>query len=253
MPDTRSHRGAAPEDERLFAPDSWPVLRNATSDLCWLLNRGYAMASAVELVGNRYALAKRQRVAVGRCACADEAFQRRQSHRVEPLRLRDEELWLDGYNVLTAVEAALAGGVILLGRDGCYRDLASMHARYRKVEETIPALRMVGEETVRWGVSKCCWWLDQPVSNSGRLKQVMLEVAASHEWDWQVELVFNPDKILVETEHVGATSDSVILDRCRRWCNLARLVIDTRVPQARVVDLSLGHPCVDSNGQTTGD
>ncbi len=237
MPDKRSHRGAAPEDDKLFGPSEWSALRLATSDLCWLLNRGYALPSAVELVGNRYYLAKRQRMAVARCACSDEAFKLRECRRVELPQLRGQELWLDGYNVLTAVESAMAGGVILLGCDGCVRDLASMHARYRKVEETLPALELVGEMTTNCGVSKCRWWLDRPVSNSGRLKKAIVEVATRTCRDWEVELVYNPDKILAETDQIIATSDSAILDRCQRWINLARLVISQRVPQARVVDL----------------
>lgn len=239
MPDKRHHRGPDPEDEKLFAPSMWTVLRMATSDLCWLLSRGYAVPSAVELVGNRYALTRRQRLAVGRCACSDEAFLHRQRHRINPQALRGQELWLDGYNVLIAVEAALSGGVILRGCDGCYRDMANIYARYREVEETASALRLIGEVTTNWAVHRCCWWLDRPVSNSGRFKREILEAAASAGWDWQVELVFNPDKILAESDQVVATSDSVILDHCGRWVNLIRLVIEQVVPPTRVVDLCL--------------
>ena len=239
MADKRHHRGPDPEDERLFAPHAGAALRSATRDLCWLLTRDYPVPSALELVGNRYALTRRQRIAVGRCACADEALRRRRAHELEPPQVRGQELWLDGYNVLTAIEAALAGGVILLGCDGCYRDLAGVHGRYRKLDETIPALRLVGKLTAGWMVRGCCWWLDRPVSNSGRLKGLILEVAAEEGWDWQVETAFNPDKVLIQSAEIVATSDSAILDRCGRWINLTRLVIDLHVPQAHVVDLCL--------------
>ena len=45
-------------------------------------------------------------------------------------------------------------------------------------------------------------------------------------------------KVLAETEEIVATSDSVILDRCGRWVNLAGTLIAQHVPHARVVDLS---------------
>jgi len=35
--------------------------------------------------------------------------QRRRQHEVPATDLRDQELWLDGFNVLTGIEAALAG------------------------------------------------------------------------------------------------------------------------------------------------
>ena len=242
MPDKRRHRGPDPEDARLFAPAAVPVLRQAASDLCWLLNRGYAVPSAVELVGNRYALVRRQRTAVARCVCSDEAFQRRQGHHLEPARVLGQELWLDGFNVLNVLEATLSGGVILLGRDGCYRDMAAVHGRYRLVEETLPALRLVGELTTGWAISACRWWFDKPVSNSGRVQRALQEMAAAAGWNWQVELVYNPDKVLVETGHIAVTSDSAILDRCGRWFNLARWAIDQRVPSAQVIDLAVDIP-----------
>jgi hypothetical protein len=237
MPDKRRHRGPDPEDERLFAPGAWPDLRAATGDLCWLLNRGYAVPSAVELVGNRYSLARRQRLAVARCACSDEALLLRQRRRADPHALRDQELWLDGYNVVIGAEAALSGGIILRGRDGCCRDLANIYARYREVEETAVALRLIGELTAAWAVRRCRWWLDRPVSNSGRFKKALLDAATGAGWNWDVELVFNPDKVLAQSDQIVATSDSVILDRSRRWLNLIGLLIEKRVPQARVVDL----------------
>ncbi len=239
MPKKLRHRGPDPEDERLFGRPALASLRAAIGDLCWLLDHGYALASATELVGNRYALARRQRIAIARCACPREARARRQAHHVAPHQLRNQELWLDGFNVLMVLEAALAGGVVLLGCDGCCRDVAGIHRRYHKVEETLPALQLIGELAGQWAVQKCRWWLDSPISNSGRLKRLMLEAAVRAGWDWEVELVPNPDRVLSKTDHIIATSDRVILDRCQHWFNLTRCVIEQKVPDARVLDLSL--------------
>jgi hypothetical protein len=157
---------------------------------------------------------------------------------IEPSRLAGQELWLDGYNVLTILESALAGGIVLLCRDGCCRDIAGIHRRYCKVSETIPVLRLIGEFASAWGVSCCRWWLDKPVSNSGRLKALILDVARDAGWKMDVELSFSPDHVLSHTEHVIATSDGIVLDRCRRWVNLARLIVAEKIPQARLLDLS---------------
>jgi hypothetical protein len=234
----QTHRGLAPQDERLFADPQLPALRAAAGDLCWLLDRGYAPRSALELVGNRHNLTSRQRNGVARYACSWEDVQRRQQCRVEPAQLQGRELWLDGFNVLTVLESALAGGIVVLGRDGCCRDVAGIHRRYRKMNETVLAVRMVGEIATAWGVICCRWWLDKPVSNSGRLKTLILETAASAGWTMEAELTFSPDHILSHTDQVIATSDGIVLDRCQRWVNLARLLITERIPQARWLDLS---------------
>lgn len=238
LPDKRAHRGPNPEDAESFAPAVHDRLRRAVADYSWLLGRGYREPSALKLVGDRFLLTQRQRMAVMRCACSDEARVRRREHQVSPETVRGERLLLDGYNVLTTVEAALAGGVVLLARDGCYRDLASMHGTFRAVEETLPALRVIGKELRRLRVGGCTWYLDSPVSNSGRLKGRMVELAREEAWDWQVELVPNPDAVLSTAGEIIVSADSVVLDRCGRWFNLAGELVGGVLAPARVVDLS---------------
>lgn len=236
MPDHRSHRGQHPDDARLFAPDQHASLRTAVAELAWLLSRGYASPSALKLVGDRHRLDARQRMAVQRATCTDEARARRAATRVHAIAGRP--LLVDGYNLLTTVEAALSGGVILHARDETYRDVASMHGSYRKVEETGPALTLIGETIAGLKPGVVTWYLDAPVSNSGRLRQLMADHAAARGWAWAVEIVPNPDAVLMAaTGCVVATADSVILDAAAAWFNLARYVVESGVPGANVVRL----------------
>ncbi len=204
----------------------------------WLLSREYPLDSALKLVGDRFALVARQRTAVRRSCCSDRQLAQRQAKRITGRQApADDVLHIDGYNVLTTVEAALAGGVILLGRDGCFRDMASMHGNYRKVAETLPALKLIGRTIAEQGYGDCLWLLDSPVSNSGRLAGIIREVAAGGGWAWRVELVADPDPLLCDCEQAVATADSLILDNCRGWRNLAREVVENRVDDVFLVDL----------------
>ena len=128
MPDQRRHRGPHPDNARLFGEAVLPAMQTATMELCWLLSRGYAPESSVKLVGDRHGLEARQRLAVARCSCSDEAAERRKQRQVEPQSLAGASLHIDGYNVLTTIEAALSGGVLLLTRDGELRR-HGQHAR----------------------------------------------------------------------------------------------------------------------------
>jgi hypothetical protein len=222
----------------LFAESVRPVLCRATADLGWLLTRGYSAPAALKLVGDRYQLSARQRMAVGRAACSDGDLARRKARQVPIEALLGGALAVDGYNVLTTVEAALAGGAVLLARDGTYRDMASMHGSFRRVAETLPALELLGRTLADLGVAQCRWFLDRPVSNSGRLKTLMREVADAAGWPWIVELVPSPDHVLAQSTETVATADHVILDRCARWFNLARETVSRHVPGAWIVDLS---------------
>ena len=237
MPDRRVHRGPNPEDAVSFAPEHWPQLRAAVADLSLLLTRGYSEKSALKLIGDHFQLTTRQRMAVMRSACSDRSLARRHQTEVAPEALAGCPILVDGYNVLTSIEAMLAGGVLLLARDGCYRDLASMHGTFRKVEETSPATLLVGEVLRALRVSACTWYLDSPVSNSGRLRAILLETAAARAWPWSVEVVPSPDRVLAGADEIIATADSVILDRCARWFNLARYAIERTEAAPQPVDL----------------
>jgi hypothetical protein len=230
-------RGPHAADEELFAERHHAALRTAVDELSWLLERGYAEKSALQIVGDRHRLRARQRIAVRRCACAATACARRQAHRVPPEEMTGRVLAIDGFNCLIAIEAALAGGVLLRGRDRALRDLASVHGSYRRVETTERAIELIGTRVVELGVTAAVWYLDRPVSNSGRLRELLL-AASPRTPAWTVELPFDPDRILRTTDAVVASGDSSILDACGAWIDLAAEVVAHAVPGATILDLA---------------
>ncbi len=241
MPDVRKHRGPHPQDRRLFGAEALPRLNQAAADLAWLLDRGYALPSSLKLVGDRYDLRARQRLALSRALAPWAQVLARREKRLSLEYLAGRDVWIDGYNTLLTIEAALAGGVLLGCRDDTVRDMASVHGSYRRVEETVPALELLGQELQRLKVRQVRWLLDRPVSNSGRLKRLMLQLAAQRRWPWEVELVFSPDGALCEPHpHVVVSSDAAVLDRCRCWANLNAQLVAKRVPEAFLVRLAPG-------------
>jgi hypothetical protein len=231
------HRGAHPADDKLFAVKQLPGLRQAVADLSWLLGRGYAPAAALKLVGDRFSLRQRQRLAVGRASCSDEERANRQSRCLPLEQVRGAKLLIDGFNLTITIEAALSGGVLIASRDGCLRDLSSVHGTYRSVAETERAICLVGELLVAAEPCAVTWLFDRPVSNSGRLAGRIRELAAEHGWPWSVEVVMDPDKILRASDQIIVTSDSNILDAPVRWVNLNCLLIKEKLTQAWVIDL----------------
>lgn len=238
MPDKRTHRGAHPDDPRLFRPAAISELAAAVADFSLLLTKDYAEKSALKLVGDKFSLTKRQRLAVMRSACSDRKLESRKKRELKIADLKYKPLAIDGYNLLITIEAAMSGAYIFIGRDGCFRDLSGIHGTYRKVTETIPSVRLIGDFLKEIDVSKVLWLLDSPVSNSGRLKKLIGRLAEENAWNWPVELVLNPDTELIKTKMVTVSSDSVVLDNCDNWANLARAVIEQKLPQARIMDLS---------------
>jgi hypothetical protein len=201
MPDKRRHRGAAPGDPERFGARALPTLKTATADLAWLLGRGYRDTASLKLVGDRFQLDRRQRQAIGRAAVpAERAAARRAKEADAPT-----DLVIDGFNLIISVEAALSGAPILRCGDGLWRDLASVHGTWRRVEETERALDvLVGV------VGTARWLLDRPVSNSGRLAGMLRDRGQA------VELLDAVDAELKRCACV-ASSDGIVIDGAATW------------------------------------
>jgi hypothetical protein len=229
MPNHQRHRGQQPNDPSIFS-DKWiSILRNAVRDLSYLLTQGYPENASMQLVGNRYRLNARQQKAVMRVACSNQALWQRERTRLEWTDLHNEAVVIDGYNLLITLESALSGGVILLCRDGAYRDIAGIHSTYKRVEETMPAIQLIGQALTELGIFKAHWYFDTPVSNSGRLKMLLLEEATKNGWNWEAELVFNPDKTVLESDKIIISADSWILDRAKLWFNFLGYLMECKL------------------------
>ena len=82
------------------------------------------------------------------------------------------------------------------------------------------------------------WVLDCPIANSGRLAQRIRELGNEKGWNWNVETVFNPDAAISKSNRVVISSDSHILDGTERWLNFNRHLIDHRLADSWLIDLS---------------
>ncbi|MFT3772971.1 MAG: DUF434 domain-containing protein [Minicystis sp.] len=229
-------RGASPDDAELFAPAAIARLRVAEEEAGWLLGRGYPMATVIRTVGDHHQLHARQRLALQRSTCSAAQREDRAARRIPVDRLRGEALAIDGLNLIVTLEVALSGGVILAGADGAFRDLAGLRGNYHLLDVTEAALDLVGDAARALGVASLSFWIDAPVSNSGRLRARILDHAARWPGATAVELVPDADPVLAGRPRV-VSSDSAVIDACVSWVSLAAWIVRARVPDAWIVDL----------------
>jgi hypothetical protein len=240
MPHAQRHRGAHPEDSRLFADAVLPRLRAASSELAYLLSRGYPLEPALAFIGGHHQLEARQRLALRRTAGSAAQCAARAARRIPPERLAAAPggpLVIDGFNLIITLEVAVAGGVLLQGGDEALRDLAGLSGSYRPVAETEAALRILGDGLHALAIPAVHLLLDAPVSNSGRLRARVLAHAAEWRFPVEVSLVPDVDRELVGVERV-VSSDSLVLDACASWVNLGAWLIARALPQAWQVTLA---------------
>jgi len=230
------HRNAHPDDQALFGDQQLLRLQKAVYELCWLFNHGYARHSAITLVGDHHQLRRRQRIAIGRAACSDDRKNARNCKCLKLQQIKNRDLIIDGFNLIITLEAAIAGAVLLQCRDGCIRDLASVHGTYRQVRETKSVIELVGRALAVFEPASVQWLFDKPVSNSGQLAQLVRKVANTYNWNWQADLLDNPDQTIKASDKIAITSDSVILDSVEYWLNLTAYLLEQYVQDAWLID-----------------
>lgn len=226
-------RGYEPKDILEFGPKAAEKLNAAGQELIFLMNRGYDVKSASTFIGNHYLLSERQRLALARIISTEDALRARKQ---KELLQAPESLVVDGFNTIITLEVALSGSLLLAGMDGTIRDLAGLRGTYRIVDKTIKAVELLLARFDELGVKNVLFYLDQQVSNSGRLRTLLLDKAKDREVEIQVELHPSVDGLLSRMEQV-VTADAIILDKCGSWYNLNRTLIGSAVPDAWIFRL----------------
>lgn len=220
------NRGKEASDDILFGTEKIQLrLKEAVTDLSYFLSRGYGEKATLALVGNRYRLNSRQQQAVRGMSASQSQIEDRQSKEIQSSDLKGKEIAIDGFNALILLESILSNAYVFKGQDGFIRDLSSVHGTYKRVKQTSQAIEMIADFYKKEKIKTIHWFFDKPVSNSGRLKKIIEEIALENQYDWKVELVYNPDKVIAESNWIAVTSDAWILDNVSANFNLMKYML----------------------------
>jgi hypothetical protein len=196
--------------------------KNAISDYRLLKNRGYPDKAALKLVADRYRLSGAERNCLLRGVVASGLARTRRAKRLSPDAVPGKALGIDWFNVLITVESFLKGAPLFLADDGVVRDCSGVHGSYRPGPRTDQAIDMIKNTLVRLGPRRVDFFIDSPISHS-KLMAVDLEAGfASCPFDRSFALVASADYPLKSYAEVIASSDSVVIDSCRVFIDLAR-------------------------------
>lgn len=229
-------RGYSPDDQKEFGDQSVEKLYKAGKDLQYLLNQGYNIKGASTFVGNHYLFSERQRLALVRAVSSNENIKMRKDKEIKDIPY-GSTVNIDGFNTIITLEVALSGTLLLRCADGTIRDLAALRGTYRLIDKTETAIMLIGKMLEKNNVSKAVFYLDAPVSNSGRLKQRIMELLNRFSFEVQVEVIHNVDAVLEKLDNV-ITSDAIILDKCISWINLNERIIEENIGDYPYVDFS---------------
>lgn len=217
-------RGYVPKDERDFSEKALVTLEKAAKDICYLIEQGYPIKSASTFVGNHYLLSERQRLALVRSISPKKQIDIRKQKEIVFLE-EDATLYIDGLNTIITLEVAFSGSPLFACMDGTIRDLAGLRGTYRLIDKTELAVDAIAKVLLKYKVKKVVFYLDAPVSNSGRLAQLLREHYKELPFFLEIEVIHQVDATLQKMNHV-VTSDAIILDHVESWFNLVKETLE---------------------------
>ena len=229
-------RGFVPTDEKEFNEENLLRLRRAQEEILYLLERGYPIKSASTFVGNHYLLSERQRLAIVRATAKNLDLEMRKSKRLNGVTDLTK-VSIDGLNIIITLEVALSESTLLRCMDDTIRDLAGLRGTYRLIDKTDSAILLIGEKLESMKIREVVFYLDAPVSNTGRLKLRILELLQEFSYQVSVELVNNADVVLENLNNV-ISSDSIVLSKCESWINLTAEIMKDKLPNVKCIDLT---------------
>lgn len=216
-----SRRGYVPEDEKQFTGKQLELLQKAADEVQFLLDRGYDVKPVTTFVGNHYLFSERQRLALARSVSAKEYIQKRVNKELLQTERGNlpETVHLDGFNTVITLEVALSGSPVFYCRDGALRDLAGLRGTYRVIDKTQTAIELLFRQLKLLHISEAVFYLDAPVSNSGRLSGLIRQCAKRYSISVQTQIIPDVDRVLEQMEGV-ISGDAIILNCCKSWLNV---------------------------------
>jgi hypothetical protein len=177
----------------------------------YLVDRGYPKDTSVRFVSDHYRLPEEQRYVLVRVIVAAETAKARKAKTVPLEALRGQEVFVDGYNVLIALESLLKGCPVYSCDDGFLRDTQGIFRSYRTSKFTEPALAEMLNTLASAAPKRVEVLLDQQISMSGQLAACIRKTMIKIGLAGTAQTVRDVDYRL-KTVAIVATSDGNVID-----------------------------------------
>lgn len=193
--------------------------REALEDYFYLTTRGYPERGFLKLVGDRYKLTEHQRTILYRGVASAEKAESRRARLCLIAELQNQEIFIDGLNVLLTLTAYLQGLPLFVALDGFLRDAASFRGKFPKTELIEKSFELLLEFLPLTGQPKTGFYLDVGAENIYNWNRIFENVNPKN--CPNLELIFCPktDNVLINKQSgIICTSDTGIIDQTACRC-----------------------------------
>lgn len=205
-------------------------LRLAAEEVAWLTGRGYPIDRVGDFVASQHRLGDAERSALASGTCSEPQYRRRAARELEAEDVARRPLSIDTLDVLSAVEAALAGRPVLQTLDGTVRAFGvEAYAPGAHTDDALvrvfAAVKELRPSVLRFLVPASVSELDARIC------------ARAKEAKAKAEVVTVPDvRAAMRKEKQIVSGDAVVLDAAGAWFNLVGRVLEG-IPNAKLVKL----------------
>jgi hypothetical protein len=193
-----------------------PEFRKAIKYYRMLLEEGFPQKAILKLIGDKYKLSSNERAMLYRGVCSKEDAIYRKSKLTTAKSMKQKAISIDAYNVFITVGSYLNGNPVFICNDNFLRDSSGVHGKAFRKELFNRALLLVFEYLEALKISEAHFYLDNPVSNSGKHSITIEERIKRSSFSGHSETHRSPNYILKKIDFGNiATSDSTIIEHCQ--------------------------------------
>lgn len=215
-------------NELAFDDATIEKLRLAAEEVAWLTGRGYPIDRVSDFVTNQHRLGDAERSALASGTCSEPQYRRRAARELEAEDVARRSLSIDTLEVLSAIEAALAGRPVLQTLDGTVRAFGSTTRSPSAHTDDALARLFVAAKELRPSVLRFLVVssdLDDRIAAKAKDAKAKIEIVKVAD----VRAAMKKEKLVV-------SGDAQVLDQAGAWFNLVGRVLEG-IPSAKIVEL----------------
>ncbi len=200
-------------------------LVEAATDLRYLLNRGYNRKSAIELVGNRWNLNRKERHILYRACFSTEEIKARKWNEIEIEEVTDKIIAIDTYNILITIESMLKNLIVIKADDEYIRDISKVFNKYKQTSATERVIDLILSTLKPYHPKTIQFYLDKAISKSGELAALINSRLSFYQLNGTAETVPSSDREVIMQGEVAISNDRIVLENCIAHVNLIPVLI----------------------------
>lgn len=185
----------------------------AARDYLYLIDSNYPRSTLIKLIGDHYQLSGIERSMLYRGICSTIETCKRKAKLIRDMKTDYHIISIDACNVLITLGSYLNGNTVFISSDHFLRDASEIHGKVFRTSLIERSLNLVIDFLHLFGPIETRFYLDSPISFSGKLCNKINLMLAAHHMHGNAETHPSPDHLLKNIqEGILATSDSAIID-----------------------------------------